>query len=452
MSNTIELRSSILEASEDGELFVSGTVNKTETWSGILGKKRKFREKVKKGVFSDALKEASRVDFLAEHDKNQLLSSTENDSLKLWEDDIGLKMEATIAPTSYGRDTYALIKSNLKNYMSFGFKVLEDSWDIGQDGIYERTIEKIVLREVSTVRNPAYAASIIEARGIDVAEDVAENIKIRKGKDNMSNIEKINFMDKNIEKTLNNSKKVNSGFTLYETIFSRINNSELLKLCQNSIADSNTGRCIFPIVNDKDISYIEIKAEGIECAKQASDILVNADESFVDKIKVMLDNNINTEIENKLCKELNKIEPLEITIENDCEKIEELFIQLNNKYLGENFILCNTEDYKKLLKLKNAVGDSIVQFNKGNNGIYFPNTSTRTIRAYINHTPILVNNTMECVALFTPEYIGISHLELHTFKEVITTNLKRSGKREWLALAGAGVKILDKKSVVCVKI
>lgn len=219
MSNTIELRSSILEANEDGELFVSGTVNKTETWSGILGKKRKFREKVKKGVFSDALKEANRVDFLAEHDKNQLLSSTENDSLKLWEDDIGLKMEATIAPTSYGRDTYALIKSNLKNYMSFGFKVLEDSWDIGQDGIYERTIEKIVLREVSTVRNPAYAASMIEARGIDVAEDVAENIKIRKGKDNMSNIEKINFMDKNIEKTLNNSKKVNSGFTLHETIF-----------------------------------------------------------------------------------------------------------------------------------------------------------------------------------------------------------------------------------------
>lgn len=176
----IELRSSILEANEDGELFVSGTVNKTETWSGILGKKRKFREKVKKGVFSDALKEASRVDFLAEHDKNQLLSSTENDSLKLWEDDIGLKMEATIAPTSYGRDTYALIKSNLKNYMSFGFKVLEDSWDIGQDGIYERTIKKIALREVSTVRNPAYAASIIEARGIDVAEDV--DIPIEGGK------------------------------------------------------------------------------------------------------------------------------------------------------------------------------------------------------------------------------------------------------------------------------
>lgn len=176
----IELRSSILEASEDGELFVSGIVNKTETWSGILGKKRKFREKVKKGVFSDALKEASRVDFLAEHDKNQLLSSTENDSLKLWEDDIGLKMEATIAPTTYGRDTYALIKSNLKNFMSFGFKVLEDSWDIGQDGIYERTIKKIALREVSTVRNPAYAASIIEARGIDVAEDV--DIPIEGGK------------------------------------------------------------------------------------------------------------------------------------------------------------------------------------------------------------------------------------------------------------------------------
>ncbi len=168
----IEIRNSILEANENSDLLVSGIVNKTETWSGILGKAKKFRERVKKGVFSDALKEAERVDLLAEHDKNQLLSSTENGSLKLWEDEVGLRMEAMIAPTSYGKDTYELVKSNLKNFMSFGFKVLEDSWDIGNDGIYERTIEKIILKEVSVVRNPAYAASIIEARGIDVLEDI----------------------------------------------------------------------------------------------------------------------------------------------------------------------------------------------------------------------------------------------------------------------------------------
>ena len=145
MHEKMELRSAVFSANDDtGELFVSGIVNKTETWSGIIGKRKRFREKVKKGVFSEALKNAKRVDFLAEHDRNQLLSSTENGSLKLWEDEDGLKMEARIAPTSYGKDTYALIKSNLKNYMSFGFKVLKDSWDIGSDGIYERTIEKIV--------------------------------------------------------------------------------------------------------------------------------------------------------------------------------------------------------------------------------------------------------------------------------------------------------------------
>lgn len=453
MYEKMELRSAVFSANDDtGELFVSGIVNKTETWSGIIGKRKRFREKVKKGVFSEALKNAKRVDFLAEHDRNQLLSSTENGSLKLWEDEDGLKMEARIAPTSYGKDTYALIKSNLKNYMSFGFKVLKDSWDIGSDGIYERTIEKIALKEVSTVRNPAYVASAIEARGIDVAEDIAENIEIRKGKNNMSNIEKINFIDENIAETLSNSKKIDSGFTLQETIFSRVNNSELLKLCKNRMADSNTGICIFPVVIARDITYVEVKAEGIECAKQASDIVINSDADFEDKIKNILNNDVNIEIENKLCIELNKIEPLNVKIENDCEKVEELFVQLDNKYLGENFIMCNSRDYKKLLKLKNGVGDNIVQFNKGDNIVKFSKGSTGAIRAYIKHVPILVNNTMEQIALFTPGLIGISHLKLNSFEEVITSNLRRAGKREWLALAGAGVKILDLKSVVTIKL
>lgn len=452
MIDKIELRNSTLSANEDNKLVVSGIVNKTGTWSNILGKRKKFRERVNKGVFKKAIEEAKRIDFLAEHDRNQLLSSTENDSLKLWEDEDGLKMEASIAPTSYGKDTYALIKSNLKNYMSFGFKVLKDSWDIGSDGIYERTINEIALQEVSTVRNSAYAASIIEARGIEVIKDIEiKNINKKGDINKMSKIEKVKFMDTNVEKTLKSGKKVSDGYTLEETLLARVNNSEVLSLCKNSIADSNTGVSIFPLINDYDISYMEVKAEGIECSKQASDIVVNSDENFVDKVKIILENDINTKIEEKLCLELNKVKALTVD-KNDCEKVEQLFVQFDNKYLGENFIICNSEDYKKLLCLKNAVGDGIVAFDKGNNLVKLNTTSTGTVRAYINHTPILVNDTMECIALFTPEYVGISHLKLHEFEEVITTALRRSGKREWMCLTGAGVKILDSKSVVTIKL
>ncbi|MGL5624106.1 HK97 family phage prohead protease, partial [Cetobacterium sp.] len=116
----IELRSTAnLSLSED-ELFVEGLVNKTNTWSEVLGSRKKFREKVLPGVFSKAIEKAKRVDFLSEHNKNLLLATTDNHSLDVYEDNEGLQMRAKIAPTSYGKDIYTLIKEKIVAHMSFG--------------------------------------------------------------------------------------------------------------------------------------------------------------------------------------------------------------------------------------------------------------------------------------------------------------------------------------------
>ena len=158
---------------ENNELKIEGLVNGTETWSHVLGNKKRFIEKINKGVFFRALsQEGGRFDFLAEHDRNLLLATTENGSLELWEDEEGLKMRANIVPTSYGKDIYTLIRSKVINNMSFGFRVLKDSWKKGVNGIYERTIEDLELFEVSAVRNPAYPCSAISARNIEIIEDV----------------------------------------------------------------------------------------------------------------------------------------------------------------------------------------------------------------------------------------------------------------------------------------
>lgn len=165
--------------SNDNDLVVEGLVNQTESLSHVLGKHKKFREKIKKGAFQEAINESRRIDFLAEHRQDFLLATTENNSLELWEDNEGLKMRAKIAPTSYGKDFYTLMSEKLISHMSFGFKVLKDSWKSGIDGIYERTVEKLELKEVSVVRNPAYPASAISARGIELVEDVEIPNEIR---------------------------------------------------------------------------------------------------------------------------------------------------------------------------------------------------------------------------------------------------------------------------------
>ncbi|MBK5458043.1 HK97 family phage prohead protease [Peribacillus sp. TH27] len=162
-----------LVSENQDEMIVSGYVNKTEQLSEVLGSSKRFKEKIRRGAFQRAIANKQRdIDFLLEHKSNQILSSTRNGSLHLEEDSVGLKMTAKIAKTSYGKDSYELIKSGILRNMSFGFKNIRDSWKKTTGDLYERTIEELLLYEVSVVKDPAYSQSTIAARGIDLVEDV----------------------------------------------------------------------------------------------------------------------------------------------------------------------------------------------------------------------------------------------------------------------------------------
>lgn len=160
-----------IQTKEDGSMTVSGYVNKTETKSNMLGRNQKFKEVIKRGAWQKAINNAKDIHFLAEHDNSKILASTRNGSLELREDDQGLYMEATISPTSYGKDYYQLIKDGILQNMSFGFRSVKDAWrNVGSH--FERTVNELELFEVSVVRDPAYSSSTISARGIKLVEDV----------------------------------------------------------------------------------------------------------------------------------------------------------------------------------------------------------------------------------------------------------------------------------------
>ncbi|QWH10415.1 phage major capsid protein [Bacillus mycoides] len=174
-NQTIELRNVNVElvgSETDGSLFVSGYVNKTGQWSQPLGNKKKFVEKIEPGTFKRALEQSNEVNFLAEHDNAKLLASTKNGSLVLREDDQGLYMEATISDTTWGRDYHTLIEDGLLTNMSFGMQVLGNTWSKRNDGTLQRTVNEILLSEVSVVKNPAYVQSNIQARSIDIVNEI----------------------------------------------------------------------------------------------------------------------------------------------------------------------------------------------------------------------------------------------------------------------------------------
>lgn len=186
----MEIRSLPIKMSSnvnDGVLSVSGIVNGAGSVSEILTNPkngRQFRETIAPGVFAKAINNASRIDFLSQHDKTQILSTTDNKSLQLQETEKGLEMRADISSTTWGKDTFQLIKDGIIKGMSFGMRVSDDNWSMGSDGIPMRTINGINLFEISAVRNPAYKSSEIEARDIDVINDIEipDNIEERSEK------------------------------------------------------------------------------------------------------------------------------------------------------------------------------------------------------------------------------------------------------------------------------
>ncbi|WLF29200.1 phage major capsid protein [Bacillus altitudinis] len=177
MKDKFELRFNDVELTgSDDSLRVSGYVNKTNQWSEPIGTRKKFIEKIEQGAFRKALQNGNEVHFYAEHSPAKILATTRNGSLTLREDEQGLFMSAEIVPTSWGKDYHTLIKTGVIRNMSFGMKVLKDTWKQLSDGTYERSISELLLAEVSAVRNPAYVQSTISARSIDIVDDPQINL------------------------------------------------------------------------------------------------------------------------------------------------------------------------------------------------------------------------------------------------------------------------------------
>lgn len=184
----IEIRSLDFEMSDvssEDSLEVHGYIA-TNALSHILGKTdgKRWREIISPGTFTEALAKARMkeqdIDFLFEHDKDRILSSTANASLLLEEDEVGLYMEAKISKTSWGKDLFVLIKDNIVKGLSFGMKVLREDWSRGPDGIPLRTITDIELYEISALKAPAYQNTLLEARGLEIAEvEIPSEIETR---------------------------------------------------------------------------------------------------------------------------------------------------------------------------------------------------------------------------------------------------------------------------------
>ena len=115
-----------------------------------------FIERIAPGAFKRSLKARNDIKLLWNHDTGAVLGSTRAGTLKLEEDNYGLRVTAMLPETTLGKVVRTLVQRGDVSAMSFGFSVPAngDSWNT--EGT-ERTLRSVRIHEVSIVAFPAYS-------------------------------------------------------------------------------------------------------------------------------------------------------------------------------------------------------------------------------------------------------------------------------------------------------
>lgn len=164
------LAESISIKEDEDKLILEGyaVVFDSETFLG--SEERGYYEVIdRNAIDSSALKD---VPLKYNHsNENYILARTRNNSLQLNIDDKGLFIHAELQPNvQQHRDVYNMVQSGLLDKMSFAFVVKEH--EIDRSGKFPRRIIKKIdkLFDVSIVDTPAYDATSIQARSLDLVE------------------------------------------------------------------------------------------------------------------------------------------------------------------------------------------------------------------------------------------------------------------------------------------
>ena len=113
-----------------------------------------FIERIAPGAFTRSLEARNDIKLLWNHDTGSVLGSTRSGTLKVWQDERGLRVKGELPNTTAGRDAAELIRRGDVDSMSFGFSVPQGGDEWSADGS-QRTLKSVRLHEVSIVAFPA---------------------------------------------------------------------------------------------------------------------------------------------------------------------------------------------------------------------------------------------------------------------------------------------------------
>lgn len=141
----------------------------TLLWEGL-------EEVISPGAFSKALSNSD-VRCLFDHDWGKVLGRTKSGTLRLEEDERGLKFEVELPNTTDANNLIESMSRGDIDQCSFGFIPTEETWDYNTDPVL-RTVNEVELFEVSIVSLPAYEDT--EATLARSKQEIQQDIAVRK--------------------------------------------------------------------------------------------------------------------------------------------------------------------------------------------------------------------------------------------------------------------------------
>lgn len=159
-----------IEVRADNSARITGYVNVVERESRpVITPRGRVNELVESGVFNRALETNSNIAMTVDHNPERVVASTSDGSLKLVEDNIGLRADAV---TSDEHVVAAAREGKIKGW-SFGMMRIQDSIEDRADKLPLRRIKDMILDHVTLVINktPCYSATSVELRA-EAEEDI----------------------------------------------------------------------------------------------------------------------------------------------------------------------------------------------------------------------------------------------------------------------------------------
>lgn len=136
-----------------------------------------FIEVIRPGAFREAIP-TSDIRALFNHNPDHVLARSKSGTLKVEEDNIGLRYEFELPNTTIGNDLLEMLRRGDVSQSSFAFSVKDQAWETKQleNGEVQRTriINSVArLFDVSPVTYPAYADTSVATRSMPQTQQPA---------------------------------------------------------------------------------------------------------------------------------------------------------------------------------------------------------------------------------------------------------------------------------------